>query len=271
MYIRSFFIFFFTSLFTVSFAQKKNEAYRYKIKPVTAPIRVDGSPDDLAWRDAQLADHFFMVTPLDTSFARTKTEVRMAFDQQNIYIVVVNYKPVKGTLVVESLKRDFNFGKNDNFIFFLDPFDDQTNGFSFGSNAAGGQWDGQQANGGQIDLSWDNRWTSETRNYEDRWVWEAAIPFKSIRYKSDQTRWGVNFSRLDLTINEKSAWAPVPRQFPSSTLAYTGVLEWETPPPSPRANVSLIPYTGREKLHGNPCHARQREANPNARRKDGEQ
>ena len=224
------------------FAQKKNESYRYKIKPATSTIRVDGLPDDLAWKDAQLATNFFMITPLDTSFARTKTEVRMAFDQQNIYIVVVNYKPVKGTLVVESLKRDFNFGKNDNFIFFLDPFDDQTNGFSFGSNAAGGQWDGQQANGGQIDLSWDNKWISETRNYEDRWVWEAAIPFKSIRYKSNQTRWGVNFSRLDLSINEKSAWAPVPRQFPSSTLAYTGVLEWDTPPPSPRANVSLIPY-----------------------------
>jgi hypothetical protein len=35
---------------------------------------------------------------------------------------------------------------------------------------------------------------------------------------------GVNFSRLDLKTTEKSSWAPVPRQFPTASLAYTGVL-----------------------------------------------
>ena len=44
--------------------------------------------------------------------------------------------------MVESLRRDFNFSKNDNFIFFLDTYNDQTNGFTFGTNAVGAQWDG---------------------------------------------------------------------------------------------------------------------------------
>lgn len=41
---------------------------------------------------------------------------------------------------------------------------------------------------------------------------------------------------------EKSAWAPVPRQFPTASLAFAGVLVWDTPPPTPKKNISFIPY-----------------------------
>jgi hypothetical protein len=53
---------------------------------------------------------------------------------------------------------------------------------------------------------------------------------------------GINFSRLDLKASEKSSWAPVPRQFPSVSLAYAGALIWNTPPPPQGSNISLIPY-----------------------------
>ncbi|MCE7039778.1 carbohydrate binding family 9 domain-containing protein [Dyadobacter sp. CY312] len=223
-------------------AQKPNEEYKYHIHPASSPLRIDGAGDDPAWASTQLATDFYMVTPMDTSFSRCKTEVRMTYDKQNLYILVVNFKPVNGAIIVESLKRDFSFGKNDNFLLFMDTFDDRTNGFSFGANAAGAPWDGQMGDGGAVDLSWDNKWVSEVKNDSEKWVWEAAIPFKSIRYKPGITEWGINFSRQDLTISEKSAWAPVPRQFPSASLAYTGVLVWDTPPPNPGPNISLIPY-----------------------------
>jgi hypothetical protein len=144
--------------------------------------------------------------------------------------------------MVESLKRDFSFLKNDNFLLFIDPFDDRTNGFSFGANAAGAQWDGTMYEGGKVDLSWDNKWLSVVKNYDDKWVFEAAIPFKTIRYKKGVREWGINFSRNDLKSKEKSSWAPVPRQFPTASLAYTGVLIWDEPPPDPGPNISLIPY-----------------------------
>lgn len=224
------------------FAQKPNDRYRYHIRAATGEIKPDGIANDLAWTDAKTATDFFMVTPMDTSFAKCRTEVKMCYDKQNIYILVVNYKPVRGSLIVESLKRDFTFGKNDNFLLFMDTFDDRTNGFSFGANAAGAPWDGQMGDGGTVDLSWDNKWVSGVKNDDEKWVWEAAIPFKSIRYKPGITEWGINFSRQDLTVSEKSAWAPVPRQFPSANLAYTGVLVWDQPPPNPGANISVIPF-----------------------------
>src|ERR1700712_2623399 len=144
--------------------------------------------------------------------------------------------------MVESLRRDFSFVKNDNFLLFMDPFDDKTNGFSFGANAAGAQWDGTMYEGGKVDLSWDNKWESVVKNYPDKWVFAAAIPFKSIRYKKGITQWGINFGRNDLKSREKSSWAPVPRQFPTASLAYTGTLVWDHPPPEAEMNISVIPY-----------------------------
>ncbi|MEJ7643159.1 MAG: DUF5916 domain-containing protein [Chryseolinea sp.] len=224
------------------FAQKINESYQLHLKPALAPINIDGILDEEPWLQAEVAADFYMVLPMDTSKARVRTEVRMTYDDQHLYLIATCYHLLPGRYFVESLRRDFNFGKNDNFLLFMDPFDDQTNGFSFGANAAGAQWDGTMYEGGKVDLSWDNKWTSSVKQYEDKWVFEAAIPFKSIRYKSGITRWGINFGRLDLKTTEKSSWAPVPRQFPTASLAYSGVLVWDEPPPRAGPNISIIPY-----------------------------
>lgn len=226
---------------TVS-AQKKNETFRLNIHKASIPIKVDGVGNDPAWQESEVATDFFMVLPMDTSKARVRTEVRMAYDDRNIYLLATCFHAVPGPYYVESLRRDFSFGKNDNFLLFLDPFEDQTNGFSFGANAAGAQWDGTMFGGGNVDLNWDNKWVSAVKNDPEKWVFEMAIPFTTIRYKKGIHEWGVNFSRLDLKTTEKSSWAPVPRQFPTASLAYTGVLVWDTPPPEPGANISVIPY-----------------------------
>ena len=224
------------------FAQKENEEYQLHIKRTSSAIHIDGVMDEQAWDEADVATDFFMVLPMDTSHAKVKTEVRMSYDSENLYLIATCFHKEGQKYMVESLKRDFVFGKNDNFLLFMDPFDDQTNGFSFGANAAGAQWDGTMYEGGKVDLSWDNKWTSVVKNYADRWIFEAAIPFKSIRYKKGIKTWGINFSRLDIIIAEKSSWAPVPRQFPTASLAYTGSLLWKEAPPEAGANISVIPY-----------------------------
>ncbi|MEY3348973.1 MAG: hypothetical protein RLY46_1012 [Bacteroidota bacterium] len=222
-------------------AQRKNEEYKYFIKKTSAPIEIDGVIDP-AWSTAQTATNFNMVLPMDTSKAFVRTEVKMSYDSSGIYIITINYIDPGQKFMVESLKRDFNFGKNDNFLLFMDPFNDQTNGFTFGSNAAGAQWDGLLYDGGKADLNWDNKWNSASKYYDDKWIWEAFIPFKTIRYKNGINTWGIQFSRLDISKAEKSSWAPVPRQFPTASLAYTGILVWDQPPPHAGQNISLIPY-----------------------------
>lgn len=223
-------------------AQKNTEQYQLHIQKTSERIIIDGQANEQTWAGAEAARDFFMVLPMDTSFANVKTEVKITYDDHNLYVLAICYNGTPGPYVVESLRRDFAFQKNDNFLFFFDPFEDRTNGFSFGANAAGAQWDGIIYEGGKMDLSWDNKWVSSVKNYEDRWVFEAAVPFKTIRFKKGMNKWGINFSRNDLKTTEKSSWAPVPRQFPTVSLAYTGTLVWDQPPPVTGANISVIPY-----------------------------
>ncbi len=219
-----------------------NSGYVLNIKKMQGSIVLDGVIDEPDWKDADVATDFYMVMPYDTSYSEAVSEIRMTYDDDAIYLSLVFYDVVPGPRLVESLRRDFSFGNNDNFLLFLDPFNDRTTGYSFGVNAAGALWDGTMSDGSQVHLIWDTKWEAVTRSYDDRWVAEMRIPFKSIRYKAGLDRWNINFSRLDLKINEKSSWAPVPRQFPTASLAYCGVLQWDAPPPDPGLQLSLIPY-----------------------------
>ena len=222
---------------------KKNAEYQLHIHRLQAPIVIDGSAHEAAWQSAEVAGDFWMVLPMDVGRAKVRTDVRMAYDDHNLYLSAICFHgDVPGPYVVESLRRDWSFSNNDNFIFFLDTFNDLTNGYTFGVNAAGAQWDGLLYEGGRANLSWDNKWTSAVRTYEDRYELEIAIPFTSIRYKNGMTEWGVNFSRLDLKTTEKSSWTPIARQFPTASLALTGTLLWDEPPPTHSRNISLIPY-----------------------------
>ena len=212
------------------------------IQKTNAPMKVDGLMDEDVWASAEVAQSFTRVFPMDTGFAKATTTVRMCYDDKNFYLLAENMQILPKKDFVELLRRDWNFVKNDNFLVFIDPFDDQTNGFAFGTNSAGAQWDGLMYGGGNVDLNWDNKWTSAVKQYDDKWVLELSVPFKSIRFKKDIVNWGINFSRNDIAISEKSSWAPVPRQFPTASLAYTGILVWDQPPPTVGSNISLIPY-----------------------------
>jgi hypothetical protein len=243
-----FFLLIIISLFytTLLFGESKGinrGKYRIGISETKSEISIDGVLDEPVWSSTETATHFQRVLPTDTGFAIAQTEVRLTYTESTLYMAITCFDSSPGKRPVESLRRDFNFGKNDNFLVFIDTYNDQTNGFSFGVSAAGAQWDGVQANGGTVNLDWDIKWKSAVKNYPDRWVAEFAIPFRSIRYLGGEAEWGINFSRLDLKTNEKSSWAPMPRQFATATLAFTGSLVWDKPLPSsggPR--ISLIPY-----------------------------
>ncbi|HBH85032.1 MAG TPA: hydrolase [Bacteroidales bacterium] len=240
----------FAALFLLSGSVHSNDSkginrdqYRINISKTTAHINVDGILDEPVWLTTDMVTNFHRVTPTDTGYAAAQTEVSVTYTETTLYMGIVCYDPTPGKRPVESLRRDFQFGKNDNFLVFIDTYNDQTNGFSFGVSAAGAQWDGQQANGGIVNLNWDIKWKSAVKNYDDKWVAEFAIPFRSMRYNGGEAEWGINFSRQDLKSNEKSSWAPMPRQFASATLAFTGSMVWDKPLPDSKLRFSLIPYT----------------------------
>lgn len=222
--------------------QVNRDRFRLNVHKTAVPVNVDGKLDELCWDKAVRARDFYRILPIDTGFAKAQTVVKVTYDETYLYFGIICYDPTPGKRPVESLRRDFSFPKNDNFLIFMDTYNDFTNGFSFGASAAGAQWDGIQANGGFVDLNWDCKWRSAVTSYEDSWVAEFAIPFHSIRYRKGSQTWGINFSRFDLKTNEKSSWAPVPRQFQSANLAFTGSMVFDDPLPPPGLQYSVIPY-----------------------------
>ena len=230
-----------STAWTQDFGENRSR-FRIHARQIADPIVLDGILDEQTWSSAEVAKDFFRVLPIDSGQALSQTEVRMAYDATDLYLALICYDTLAGPRPAESLRRDFSFGRNDNFLLFMDTYNDQTNGFSFGISAAGAQWDGLQADGGFVSLDWDCKWRSAIHNYPDRWVAEFAIPFRSIRYQNGSQEWGINFSRLDLKTAEKSSWAPVPRQFQTANLAFTGSLVFDEAPPDLGARFSLIPY-----------------------------
>jgi len=131
--MRSVFSVFFSCLISLAgFSQKKNARYLIHIHHTTDPVLIDGVLDEQSWKQAEVARNFFMILPMDTSFANVKTEVRLMYDNKFIYLSAVCHDGMKGPYMVESLRRDFSFTKNDNFIFFLDTYCDETSGYTFG-------------------------------------------------------------------------------------------------------------------------------------------
>ncbi len=218
------------------------EKYRISIKQTSEKMNIDGVLDEESWKRAERTGKFQRVTPTDTGYAIAQTEVMLTYDELNFYVGIICWDLTPGKRPVESLRRDYNFSRNDNFMLFLDTYNDQTNGFAFGISAAGAQTEGLQYDATKVLYSWDIKWTSAVQSFDDRWVAEFSIPFRSIRYLEGDVEWGINFGRLDLKNNEKSAWAPMPRQFNHCSLPYTGTLIWDKPMGKAGLRLSLIPY-----------------------------
>ena len=219
-----------------------NKDFIYNVKKSKSPIIIDGVIDEPDWLAAQKATDFHRVLPIDTGLAYQPSEIMITYDDKAFYIAQIFYDTIPGKRIMESFKRDFVFSNNDNLLAFFDTFLDQTNGFSFGISASGAKWDGIMSDGSGMNLNWDCKWESKVKHYPNKWTAEMRIPFRSVRYPNGSQKWYTNFSRLDLKSNEKSAWAPVPRQFPTASLAYTGVMNFEEPLPKPKTQFSVIPY-----------------------------
>lgn len=208
---------------------------------------LDGALTEPDWQTAEVGSQFMQFFPTDTVLAKAQTEIRLTYDDQFIYIAAKMHNLGPRKYVTPSLRRDYRGEANDGISVVLNTFKDKTNAFIFGVNPFGVQREGLVANGGgsgpdDFTLNWDNKWYSEAKIYEDCWIAEMAIPFKTIRFKEGLTSWHVNFYRVDSEYGERSTWARIPRNFDIVNLGFYKELLWDVPLKKPGANISVIPY-----------------------------
>jgi Domain of unknown function (DUF5916) len=244
-FLLTFVFFFLCNVFGLK-AQTTNEKnYKIHIRKINEPVKIDGILDENAWQNAEATSPFIQQFPSDTSIAVSQSKAKVMFDDTYFYYSFVVYQPRQYR--VQSLKRDFPQGGGTDLVSLnIDTFKDKQNGFHFSVNPYGVQRESLLFNGNEITNDWDNKWYTAVKNYDDKWVVECAIPFKILRYKvieNSINEWNINFFRSNLYLNERSAWAKLPRGGRGNDLAFNGILIWDQAPPQPGTNIAVIPYT----------------------------
>ncbi len=231
----------FFPIFLIAQTATNQELFQLNIKKTSVPIKIDGVFDESAWENAALAKDFVEKFPRNETFSKTKTEVKVMYDEDFMYFGFTCFQ--ERPFIISSLKREITLGDNDGVLVVLDPVNRKTNGFSFIVNAYGVQGDALIVGGDdEANRNWDGKWFSEVKQSSDRYTVEMAIPFKTLRFEDNKTEWGINFVRSNLQIGEYSTWAKIPLQFNGLDLGYTGKLIWDAAPKRQKRNIALIPY-----------------------------
>jgi len=174
----------------------------------TGTIRLDGRLSEPDWQAAPSIGPLTQREPLEGTPPAEATDVRVLFDDDFIYVGVVCYESHRRGIISTQLTRDANLDVDDQITIVLDPFFDHRNGFFFQINPAGARTDGQISNNAQeLVRDWDGIWDAAVTRDADRWTAEIAIPFKTLRFRPDQTVWGFNVERHIKHLFETDRWA----------------------------------------------------------------
>ena len=228
---------------------------------VETPPLLDGNVlDDPAWAGAPPATGFRQTAPDEGQPASERTEVRVVFTDDTVYVGVVCYDRDPGGIIVTDSRRDSSLADSDSFQLILDTFLDRQNGFVFGTSPSGQEYDGQLVNegaggsgmgrggtsfgaGGGFNLNWDGVWQVRTATSDIGWSAEFAIPFRTIRFPAGRAQtWGVNFQRNIRRRNELAYWAPLPRQFDLFRVSLAGQLAGVEAPEGLWRTLQITPY-----------------------------
>jgi hypothetical protein len=123
-------------------------------------IRLDGVLDEPAWQHAEPLGAFLQRDPKAGAPASEKTDVRVLFDTDNLYLGIACYDRTPSAIVATQLARDADLEVDDRVTVVIDPFFDHRNGFFFVVNPAGARADGQISNNAEeLSYEWDGIWT----------------------------------------------------------------------------------------------------------------
>ena len=213
---------------------------------ITTPLKIDGRLDEAAYGSVQPLSGFIQTDPSEGEAATETTDVWIFYDRDNIYVSARCWETHPERLVVTELRRDSQMVfQNDNFSFILDTFNDHRNGLLFIINPLAGRMEGEISNERQVNRDWNPVWDVKTGRFEGGWTVEAAVPFKSIRYRPGRSQvWGFNARRVNKWKNELSHLTPIPRALSGTGLWHTSLaatmVGLEAPPGA--KNLTIKPY-----------------------------
>jgi hypothetical protein len=196
----------------------------YTIRRTSAPIVIDGKPDEAAWRKAPPMGPFIFNWWTDGE--KEQTDVRMLWDDANLYVA---YYCHDKHISAHITQRHGPVSKDDAVEIFISPDPVKiTNYYTFEINAIGAMLNRCKADWWKGPPTWDPEdvqyrtslpaLTPREESPDDRdWTVELAIPLQNFARDAAHTpprdgdRWRLNLYRTGgLTNRQDSSWSPIP-------------------------------------------------------------
>ena len=221
--------------------------YQAEARRTFASIEIDGDFNEPDWQEAKPVGQFSQVEPDAGEPMTLPTEVRVLYDEENIYFGFTCFDSDISKLIANDMRRDAReLHENDYVFLILDTYNDKRSGVAFRVNALGAVQDTAISNSGDsFNRNWDAVVDCQSQIHSDRWTSEISIPFGQLRFKeSEQMTWGMNLSRGIRRTNEEGTWAPVPSSYGGRAkyrTAYLGSLVG-LEGVKPKRQIELLPY-----------------------------
>jgi hypothetical protein len=204
--------------------QRSNVPY-LRLLPTSVPPLVDGVLDDFCWQNAPVISEFTQVEPTEGAAPTERTEVRVRYDQDHLYIAVRCYDTEPGKIVATQMQRDADLGSDDTITVTFDTFGRKRAGYLFRMNPANARQDALIGENGDLNVEWDTIWSGRSRIDSEGWTAEFAIPFKSLSFDPKSAVWGFNVERQIRRKQETVRWAFPFKSKSISSLADFGQLQ----------------------------------------------
>jgi len=221
-------------------------AFATRMPGAEAGMRIDGRLDEGIWSQARPTTEFTQTAPAEGQPATEKTEVRVIYDDNSIYIGARLFDSDPNGVRAQLARRDAST-EADAFEVAIDSYHDHNTAFVFGVNASGVKSDRVIPNDGNgFDDGWDPVWQASASIDAQGWTVEMRIPLSQLRFSSAAHQvWGINFFRRIQRKAENVVFA-FSRSSDRGYASYFAHLQGIERLPSSR-RLELVPYaTSRE-------------------------
>ena len=204
------------------------------------PPAIDGLGDDPVWQGAPAQDGFREWRPTEDGDPKQRTEFRVVYDPQYLYILIRNWDAAPDS-IIDLLSRRDDMPSSDYVTVMLDSYHDRRTGYGFMVNPAGVKADYAISNDADEDSAWDAIWDVATTRDPRGWTAEFRIPFSQLRFApaADLT-FGFMISRMVQRHTAQVAW-PLFRQSKGGYASQFGELTGLTGVARPE-RMELTPY-----------------------------
>jgi hypothetical protein len=190
---------------------------------LTGEVTLDGRPDEAAWAAVPPLP-LTMFLPVLGGTPTQRTEIRVAYDDDHLYVAGRFYDSEPDGIRINSLYRD-RWNGDDALAIYIDVFNDNRNAKWFGTTPSGMRFEVLVSDdGATLNTSWDTFWDSRATITEEGWFAEVRIPFSSLGFQAavnGDAVMGLTVTRLVSRLNERVTFPAIPagREFRQPSVA----------------------------------------------------